>query len=251
MDDSASGSQKKQGKKTVKPVEAPGASKRFNAEDADIIFQSIDDIKYHIHRKNLECAAGAFPGSEFEGKKDDVVHITEDSDTLDLLFLFMYPERQPNLRKASFRVLASVAEAAEKYEVFSAMATCHTFMAAETDKHPLEVLVYAAKHDYPDLLDKSAMKVIGEPLDAVIDRMPPAVALSWVRYYQKWRDAYSKIVMRPSNCTCGSWHNNSLTVLDRLGGKIESLSNIDDTFQPAVARDPKVQYYAVMLFGVA
>ena len=51
---------------------------------------------------------------------------------------------------------------------------------AEVDKHPLDVLVYAARHDYSELLDKAASLVIGQPLDSVIDRMPPVIALVWV-----------------------------------------------------------------------
>jgi hypothetical protein len=99
-----------------------------NAPDADITFQSVDGIMYRIHRKNLECSSAAFPAAEFESKKDEVVPMPEHSEVLDLLFTFMYPERQPNLKKISFRVLADLAEAAEKYEVFSAIATCNTHM---------------------------------------------------------------------------------------------------------------------------
>ncbi|KAF8635115.1 hypothetical protein AX15_000552 [Amanita polypyramis BW_CC] len=155
-------------------------SEHFNAADADITFQSVDGVQFRLHRKNLGCAAAAFPGAEFESNNDEIVPVPERSEVLDLLFRFMYPERQPNLRKVTFRVLADLADTAEKYEVYSAMATCHTHMTAEIEKHPLEVLIYGAKHDYPDLLDKAATLVIGQPLDNVIDRMPPAVAIAWV-----------------------------------------------------------------------
>lgn len=53
----------------------------------------------------------------------------EGSQVLELLFTFMYPERQPNLKKVGFQVLADLAEAAEKYEVFPAMATCNAHMS--------------------------------------------------------------------------------------------------------------------------
>ncbi|KAF8728410.1 hypothetical protein AX14_006685, partial [Amanita brunnescens Koide BX004] len=105
--------------------------------------------------------------------------MSERSEVLVLLFTFMYPERQPNLTKVGFRVLADLAEAAEKFEVYSAMATCYTHMAAEIEKYPLDILVYAAKHGHFELLDKSALMVIGQPLGTVIDRMPPVIALAW------------------------------------------------------------------------
>ncbi|KIL60517.1 hypothetical protein M378DRAFT_168003 [Amanita muscaria Koide BX008] len=206
-------------------------SPKFNASDAEVTFQSCDGLCYRIHRKNLECTAAAFPAAEFVSKKEDVVPMLEHSEVLDLLFVFMYPERQPNLRKVAFRVLADLAEAAEKFQVYSAMHTCNTYMVLETEKHPLDVLVYAARHDYQDLLDKAAALVIGLSLDTVIDRMPPAIAVAWVRYYQKWRDAYSKAILRPTRCTCAAWSQNVvLPILDKLGGKIEMLSKPDDLF---------------------
>ncbi|KIL60520.1 hypothetical protein M378DRAFT_168008 [Amanita muscaria Koide BX008] len=206
-------------------------SPKFNASDAEVTFQSCDGLCYRIHRKNLESAAAAFSAAEFVIRKEDIVPMLEHSEVLDILFVFMYPERQPNLRKVSFRVLADLAEAAEKFQLYSAMYTCNTYMVLETERHPLDVLVYAAKHDYQDLLDKVAALVIGQPLDTVIDRMPPEIAVAWVRYYQKWRDAYSKAIVRPTRCTCAAWSQNVvLPMLDKLGGKIEMLSKPDDLF---------------------
>ena len=66
-----------------------------NAPDADITFQSADDILYHIHRKNLECSSAAFPAAGFESEKEEVVAMPDHSEVLDLLFTFMHPERQP------------------------------------------------------------------------------------------------------------------------------------------------------------
>jgi hypothetical protein len=57
------------------------------------------------------------------------------------------------------------------------------FDRAEIEKHPLDILLYAAKHIHYDLLDKAAEMVIGQPLDAAVDRMPPTIALAWVRKF--------------------------------------------------------------------
>ena len=45
-----------------------------------------------------------------------------------LLFQFMYPQRQPNLKQLEFRTLSALAEAAEKYQVFSALDICSVYM---------------------------------------------------------------------------------------------------------------------------
>jgi hypothetical protein len=93
------------------------------AADADVTFQSTDGVRFHLHTKNLDTHAGGFapPGFETQGQ---VVELTEDSITLDLLFQFMYPQTPPDLETITFPALASLAEAAAKYEVFIATALC-------------------------------------------------------------------------------------------------------------------------------
>ena len=48
----------------------------------------------------------------------EIVWLTEDSATLELLFQFMYPQHPPELKNVDFVTVMSLAEAAEKYEVF-------------------------------------------------------------------------------------------------------------------------------------
>ena len=96
-----------------------------NSSDADVIFQSSDGVRFHLHRKNLEAHTGAFPGAEFD-TQNEIVHLTEPSSVLEVVFQFMYPRRHPDLEDANFETIAAIAEAVEKYEVFSAMNTCIT-----------------------------------------------------------------------------------------------------------------------------
>ena len=48
--------------------------------------------------------------------------------TLELLFQFCYPDYRPNVEALEFEALALLAEAAEKYQVFSAMNLCKIYM---------------------------------------------------------------------------------------------------------------------------
>ena len=48
--------------------------------------------------------------------------------TLEYLFQFCYPEHRPDVQALEFVALAFLAEAAEKYQVFSAMAICKICM---------------------------------------------------------------------------------------------------------------------------
>ena len=78
-------------------------------------------------KKNLEVCAGGFapPGIEVRG---EIVHLTEAAVTLEHLFRFCYPDRHPDLEAVELDVLVLLAEAAEKYQVYSAMNICKIYM---------------------------------------------------------------------------------------------------------------------------
>jgi len=95
--------------------------------DAEITYQSADGVLFRIHKINLEaCAEGLSPpeGSTFE----EIVELTEDSTILELLFQFIYPTPGPDLSSINFDYLESLAEAAEKYQVYTAMSICKSYM---------------------------------------------------------------------------------------------------------------------------
>ena len=85
--------------------------------------RSSDGVLFNLHRKYLEATTGSFPGPEFD-TQGEVIQLSEPADVLALLFHFVVPERQPNLRGTKFPLLESLAEAANKYQVFSAMNIC-------------------------------------------------------------------------------------------------------------------------------
>jgi len=92
-----------------------------------VTFQSIDGVTFPLQRKYLEANTGAFPGAEFD-THGEVVHLTEKANVLELLFQFVYPKRHPDVEELDFKLLAELAEAAEKYEVFFAMEICRIQM---------------------------------------------------------------------------------------------------------------------------
>jgi hypothetical protein len=97
------------------------------AGDADVIFKSSDDVLFHIHVKNLEVTTGSFPPFDF-ATLEKIVPLSEPSDVLDVMFQFMYPMPQPDVSSIPFEVLAPLAEAVEKYQVFPAMRLCKMHM---------------------------------------------------------------------------------------------------------------------------
>ena len=64
---------------------------------------------------------------EFE-THDEITRLTETAMTLELLFQFCYPDYRPGVEALEFGALALLAEAAEKYQLFSAMNICKICM---------------------------------------------------------------------------------------------------------------------------
>ena len=110
------------------PFRIIALSPLVNAEDAEITFRSSDNVVFKIHRKNLEVNAGGLSPAALTTSVSELVPLSEDSPTLELLFQYIYPRRQPLLDDIEFALLASLAEAAEKYEVFPAMTVCYIRM---------------------------------------------------------------------------------------------------------------------------
>lgn len=98
-----------------------------HAHDADVFFESVDNVRFGVHRKNLEVTTGAFPPSDIP-TYGEVVRLSESSKTLDLLFQYIYPTTQPDISLLPFNTLAPLAEAAEKYQVYPATFVCKIHM---------------------------------------------------------------------------------------------------------------------------
>jgi hypothetical protein len=164
-----------------------------------VTFCSHDGIQFKLQRKYLEANTGAFPGAEFD-TQGEIVHLQESAAVLSVLFGFTSPKAHPDVEELDFKLLASVAEAAEKYEVFYAMNICrmqmryvtvylaleHPKLAAEHKcrqfiaKHPLEILAHAAKHDYPKLIRDVAPALVRHPVMFVAEQLPSHYVVPWV-----------------------------------------------------------------------
>jgi hypothetical protein len=87
-----------------------------NVPDADITFRSSDGVIFRVHSKNLETHSDGFPPSTLCKSSSELVDLSEPAETLNLLFQYMYPQRQPDLNNIAFPLLADLSEAAEKYQ---------------------------------------------------------------------------------------------------------------------------------------
>ncbi|KAF8975842.1 hypothetical protein BDQ17DRAFT_1194249, partial [Cyathus striatus] len=92
--------------------------------DADVTFKSSDGVLFSLHKKNLATHSGGFPPAD-TSVGEERIGLPEDSETLELLFQFVYPDNEvPDLSDISLTLLMKLASAAEKYAVRSAIPLC-------------------------------------------------------------------------------------------------------------------------------
>ncbi|KAJ6483872.1 hypothetical protein C8R47DRAFT_1281501 [Mycena vitilis] len=145
--------------------------------------QSSDGVLFKVHRKHLEVHSDIFADAENTTRpdSDEIVALTETADVLDLLFQYMYRQPQPDLNGVDFATFAGLAEAAEKYVVYSALGWCRMRMKDSVTAHPLEVLLYAARHGPANLANEAALLSMGCGFAVAIDTLPPDIFKGWVR----------------------------------------------------------------------
>ncbi|KAJ7118941.1 hypothetical protein C8R44DRAFT_186326 [Mycena epipterygia] len=223
-------------------------SDRFNFPDADIAFRSSDQIIFRVHIKNLETHSDGFPPAALcapGSNLNEVVDLSEPAATLDLLFQYMYPQRQPDLSAIEFPLLADLSEAAEKYEVYSAMDICRIFMGNGLQDNALTVLNYAVRHDYLDLADEAAPLTVSLPLAHVGAHMHQMYMGSWIQYYgewqkileltcaEGWRIGHATPCRISNTPTCPHWLAARQNVLTKLGAKPGALHDTSLIFAMA------------------
>ena len=94
------------------------------------MLESSDGELFGAHQRNLESFTKGFPiapGSTAVSSSAPV-SLDETGDVLRLMLRFAHHTRQPALDDIPFALLASLAEAVEKYMIYSAMEACRVQM---------------------------------------------------------------------------------------------------------------------------
>ncbi|KAJ7288937.1 hypothetical protein C8J57DRAFT_1116411 [Mycena rebaudengoi] len=190
----------------------PQISERFCAADADIMILSSDGVLFKLHRKHLEVHSEVFADAEKATLpvKDDIVQLSESSDVLDLLFQYMYRQPQPDLRALDFRLVSGLAEAVEKYIVYSALPSLVQKMKGSIDDHPLEVLAYSWKHGYDELAKDAGPKSMSKSMAEAIDVLGYDDLKKWLLFHETWHSNAKALLasrLARHNCHYGQLAN--------------------------------------------
>ncbi|KAG6901803.1 hypothetical protein C0995_007739 [Termitomyces sp. Mi166 len=157
-------------------------SEKFDAPDAEVVFQSSDRILFRIHKMNLATCTEGFSPPE-HSTFDEIVPLPESSSTLELLFQFIYPRPQPELGTIDFETLALLAEAAEKYRVFPAINLCTIYMILglreHLEDHVEEIFVHALRHAVHKLVARAAPLLLDRPLEKFLLILPVCFVIPW------------------------------------------------------------------------
>jgi len=206
----------------------------------DIVLKSSDGALFGAHKRNLEQYSAGFPAAEAT-VFDNIVTLSEKAPVLGPLLHFMHNTRQPDLSKLSFSTLELLAEAIEKYMVFSAMQVCRIYMEKAVGAYPLQVFLYAIKHDYGDLADEAAPLLTCISLEnffdlATISGIPVITVVRFIRYHERWsnllRILYGNTTVvhqcRGGVETCNKWADFHNVILLDVKLDPSSLSRFSD-----------------------
>ena len=94
----------------------------------DLILVSSDGHRFGTHMKNLGEFTGSFPLHITPANGEEVLIPDLDSKVLPLFLRYVHHHRQPNLSQVPFTTLRALAEAVEKYDVYSATEICKVQM---------------------------------------------------------------------------------------------------------------------------
>ncbi|KAH9922172.1 uncharacterized protein B0H18DRAFT_1121000 [Fomitopsis serialis] len=208
----------------------PTYSERFKAADADLTISSSDNVLFKVHRKNLEIYSDIFPGTDVP-VNNEVVPLSEKASTLELLFQYMYRQRQPDLNKIDADELAMLAEAAEKYSVYAAMEVCKLCMQSAIQKMPLLVMGYAARHGYESLCEEAAPHTVQAQAADAFKHLDGGCFASWVLYREHWLEILYDIHCPPRSPMlhkgglpeCPLWLPFQWRVVQDIGGSLARL----------------------------
>ncbi|KAJ7053971.1 hypothetical protein C8F01DRAFT_1165521 [Mycena amicta] len=123
--------------------------------EPDIILEASDGTRFGVSAGNLHKFSGAFPAQGFD-KADalapEVVVLPETAHVVRLMVRFMHPRvSQPNIW--DIEEPWQLAEAVEKYEIFTAQQVVKARMRSLAAMHPVQIYIYATRNGHDDLLD--------------------------------------------------------------------------------------------------
>ncbi|KAF6742939.1 hypothetical protein DFP72DRAFT_829199 [Ephemerocybe angulata] len=165
----------------------------------DVVFRSDDHILFGAHRPNLEMYSEILKEKGFDVESQKAHLVYGDASTVRLLLQGMHKFKSATSSLADLPSdrLWALAEAAERYSVYTFMAACSEHISLRPLRHPddaLKCLVFAVKYGYVGVADSVASSTIHYDMSTVKKAL---------RGYDSW-----------FNLWVSSYHNHMLPKID-------------------------------------
>ncbi|KAH7876025.1 uncharacterized protein C8R40DRAFT_1169679 [Lentinula edodes] len=135
-----------------------------------------------MRKKELHIAAGGFPPASLSSEAD--AQLSEPSDVLKVLFQYVAVDTDdhgPTLEHIDFSLLLSVAEAAEKYEVYQAIAAIRPEFRKFFHSHSRQILHFALGSWNISLMEELSAFTAKIPMEEIAFLMRPCP-----RMFKRW-----------------------------------------------------------------
>ncbi|KAF6745851.1 hypothetical protein DFP72DRAFT_924073 [Ephemerocybe angulata] len=170
----------------------------------DVVFRSDDHILFGAHRPNLEMYSEILKEEGFDVGSQKAHLIYGDASTVRLLLEGMHKFRRvTSLADLPSDRFWALADAAERYSVYTVMAACSEHISLRPLRHPddaLKCLVFAVKYGYVGVADSVASSTIHCDMSTVKKALRGYDSWFnlWVAYREKFIDLASEITTIPS-----------------------------------------------------
>ncbi|KAJ3909707.1 hypothetical protein F5879DRAFT_932453 [Lentinula edodes] len=203
--------------------------------DSDVEIVSNDNVVFYLHKKYLEINIGAFPPAETPTNGEPVC-LSESSETLEILFQFVYPRRYPLLETLDFDALMLLADAAEKYEVFPLIYACRSEFRNFLQTNSKSVLAFAAMHDYRELVIRLAPTMLDLSIPELVNILPNNLFKPCCIYHESYLNAVKQAAKDVPEHHCGNhtqWYRSLLRSLSEIMDQPSIIMprNLDATFE--------------------
>ncbi|KAJ3760781.1 hypothetical protein EV360DRAFT_80841 [Lentinula raphanica] len=176
----------------------------------NVTFRSSDGIVFRIDQWRLEFMASGFP-LDISCRPDEVVALDEDSRSLEILFTFLYPDRDiPDIGALPFDKLVKLLKAADKYAFLPALELSLSHLQKYVQTWPLRIFTLAGMHNNSTLLAALAPH-LANVTPAVIETVGFSTDLcaKWKAYRDNWDKTIraSKELLNDHGNQCCFWRN--------------------------------------------
>ena len=145
----------------------PTAKAPFDNPQGDIIFRSADGVNFHVFKLILSLASDVFqsmfmlPQETMQSGSSSVpiIHMTENSTTLESLLLLCYPTANPIFK--SSEDAKDVVEAVRKYDMRTVIGRAKDIISAQfLETNPLELYALSCVFGWKQLAQRAAIQTL-------------------------------------------------------------------------------------------